>query len=259
MPQRAVLLAAGLGTRLAPLTDIWPKCLMPISGRPLLAYWIDNLHRAGYDEIIVNMHHHSNLVNEFLAQKCYEKTVRGIMEPTLLGTAGTLRANAYLLVGDAVTVIHADNWCVCNLSELYNFHKCHRPSGTLITMMTFTTEKPQTCGIIQCDVDGKVISMQEKHANPNGNLANAAVYMFEPEVIDWILANPDVADISSDVVPAFMGRIATWHNDGIHRDIGTIDQLRLAQNDVTGIQGRVTTDQYIPSGHIFKRVQSAIY
>lgn len=258
MPKRAMLLAAGLGTRLAPLTDIWPKCLMPISGRPLLAYWIDNLHRAGYDEMLVNLHHHSYLVDEFLSQKSYAKTVHGVTEPTLLGTAGTLRANASSFVGDAVTVIHADNWCVCDLSDFHNFHMHRRQSGTLITMMTFTTETPENCGIIQCNADGVVTSMQEKHVNPNGNLANAAVYVFEPEIVDWILANPDVTDISSDVLPAFMGRISTWHNEGVHRDIGTIEQLRLAQNDVTGLQDWVTSDLHIPGGDIFKRVQSAI-
>ena len=71
--------------------------------------------------------------------------------------------------------------------------------------------------------------MTEKSCNAHGNLANAAIYILEPEVIDWISKNPTINDISTQVLPRYMGRISTWHNTGVHIDIGNIDNLKLAQ------------------------------
>ena len=66
---KALLLAAGLGSRLKPLTNEWPKCLMPINGKPLLEIWLDSLLEAGIKEILVNVHHHSQEVIDFLSRK----------------------------------------------------------------------------------------------------------------------------------------------------------------------------------------------
>ena len=67
--------------------------------------------------------------------------------------------------------------------------------------------------------------------NPPGNLANGAVYLLEPEVHKWIEENPDISDFSTEVLPHFIGRIATWKNSGIHKDIGAPPMLKLAQFD----------------------------
>ena len=86
---RALLLAAGLGTRLSPLTDEWPKCLMPIGKRPLLEYWLETLHLANVNKVIVNLHHHSEIVQEFLNRPRFNGWVSSVYEETLPGTAGT--------------------------------------------------------------------------------------------------------------------------------------------------------------------------
>ena len=90
---RALLLAAGLGSRLHPLTDKWPKCLMPIGERPLLEYWLETMHSTNINDVIVNLHHHSKIVQEFLNRPRFKGWVNPMYEKTLLGTAGTLRAN----------------------------------------------------------------------------------------------------------------------------------------------------------------------
>ena len=97
-------------------------------------------------------------------------------------------------------------------------------------MMTFTAETPQSCGIVETDARDMVVAFHEKIANPPGNRANGAVYIFEPSVIDFIaqLGKP-VADISTEVLPAYMGRIFTFHNADYHRDIGTLESFSLAQ------------------------------
>jgi len=99
-------------------------------------------------------------------------------------------------------------------------------------MMTFTSDHPQSCGIVETDSRGVAIRFHEKVENPPGNKANAAIYLIEPKVIEWINKNKQVTDFSTEVIPAFMGNIATWHNHSINRDIGTIDSLLRAQQDL---------------------------
>ena len=228
---RALLLAAGLGTRLQPLTHSCPKCLMPIGGRPLLEHWLCVLYKNGITNVLVNIHHHRTLVESFLARNQFQGWVYGAYEPRLLGTAGTLRQNREFFEDQPVLLIHADNWCQCDFSEFLGFHSNRRPPGTSITMMTFRTSSPATCGIVEVDGKGVVQNFHEKIDDPPGNLANGAVYLLEPEVSAWIREHPLVKDFSTEVVPQFLGRIATWQNRGIHRDIGVIRSFLAAQFD----------------------------
>ena len=71
----------------------------------------------------------------------------------------------------------------------------------------------------------------EKIKNPPSKLANGAVFIIEPEVLDWMMSEEEIFDFSRDVIPNFLGKIATWKNNMIHKDIGTIEFLREAQND----------------------------
>ena len=98
-------------------------------------------------------------------------------------------------------------------------------------MMTFITKTPEKCGIIEVNDSNIAIGFHEKIPNPPGKLANAAVYIIEPEVIEFIKNNPEIKDFSTEVLPKYLGRIATWRNTGIHRDIGSPDELLAAQKD----------------------------
>jgi mannose-1-phosphate guanylyltransferase len=228
---KALLLAAGLGTRLSPLTDIWPKCLMPIHGRPLLEYWLGILHKVDIDNVLVNTHYCSEYVAGFLQQPQFKDWVHSVYEERLLGTAGTLRENAGFFHNSTVMLAHADNWACCDFSNFLSYHHCQRPKGTVMTMMTFTCTKPSTCGIVELDSNGIVTKFHEKVKNPPSKLANAAVYLIEPEVIEWIENNPEITDFSIEVITQFIGKIATWENQNIHRDIGTVEALKEAQMD----------------------------
>jgi mannose-1-phosphate guanylyltransferase len=106
----------------------------------------------------------------------------------------------------------------------------NRPAGTEITMMTFETDAPRSCGIVEEDTRGVVTAFHEKVDNPPGNHANAAVYIFEPGVLAFLDSlGRKVIDLSTEVMPHFMGRICTYHNHGYHRDIGNPESLRLAE------------------------------
>jgi len=229
---RALLLAAGFGTRLKPLTDIWPKCLMPIRSRPLLEYWLNILKRSGIDDVLVNTHYLSEHVNSFLKQPQFIDWVNSTYESNLLGTAGTIRKNSDFCKNSSILLAHADNWMCCNFSDFLYYHHNQRPKDTVMTMMTFTCHDPRSCGIVELNDNNVIVGFHEKVENPPGYLANAAVYVLEPEVIEWIKNNPSKNDFSAEVISEFIGRIATWENKEIHRDIGTIKSLREAQNDV---------------------------
>jgi len=228
---KALLLAAGFGTRLKPLTDIWPKCLMPVQGRPLLEYWLGILQNLGINEVLVNTHYFSKYVEEFLRQPHFLNWVLPVYERELFGTAGTIRNNINFCKDNTILLAHADNWTCCDFSDFLHYHHNQRPGGTVMTMMTFTCHNPSECGIVELGRDGIVVEFYEKVENPPGNLANAAVYLLESEVVEWITKNPQANDFSTEVLPQFIGKIATWENKNIHRDIGTVKMLREAQAD----------------------------
>ena len=241
---RALLLAAGLGTRLHPLTKKWPKCLMPIGERPLLEHWLETLYSTKVHEVLINLHHHSEIVQNFLNRPRFIDWVSSMYEETLLGTAGTLRANKDFFQNYTTLMVHADNWCQCDFADFLNYHQKLRHKHCLITMMTFESPTPETCGIVETDTDGIVVGFHEKSNNPLGNLANGAVYMLEPEIFKWIEEHPDISDFSTEVLPHFMGSIATWNNYGIHRDIGALPMLQMSQSDPQPISCWPETDTW---------------
>ena len=228
---KALLLGAGLGTRLRPLTDKTPKCLVPIRGRPLLDYWFDLLLPHGIERALVNCFYLAEQVHAHVAASPWSGRVDLIDETTLLGTGGTILANRGYFGNQPFLVAHADNLCRFLLGDFRARHES-RPVGCALTMMTFDCDDPRSCGIVEEDAQGVVRAFHEKVENPPGLRANGAVYLFEPEIVDFIAAlGKPVVDISTEVLPAFMGRIATWHNADFHRDIGTPQSLRKAEAD----------------------------
>lgn len=226
---RALLLAAGIGSRLRPLTDKVPKCLVPIHGRPLLDYWLDLLFASGVIErVLINTHHLGEQVVRHVEGSPWRRRVDLVPEQTLLGTGGTVIANRDYF-GDAdFLVAHADNLTDFNVAWLAGRHRARTP-GTSMTMLAFRTDDPSSCGILECDARGVVQAFHEKVANPPGNLANAAVYVIGSKVVEAAasLGRP-VVDLSTEVIPAFVGRIQAAETSGYHRDIGTPESLRRA-------------------------------
>jgi len=223
------LLAAGLGTRLRPLTNTTPKCLVPVLGKPLLAYWLDLLLPAGIERVLINTHHLANAVETFVGGTRWREQTTLAHERELLGTGGTVLRNREFFGRRAFMVVHADNLSQFDVRAFIARHEA-RPRQSAMTMMTFDTDAPRTCGIVVLDDKGLVREMHEKVPDPPGRRANAAVYIFEPEVVDFIasLGRP-VVDLSTEVLPHFMGRISTFHNNRYHRDLGSPESLKRAE------------------------------
>src|ERR671933_1076253 len=116
---KAFLLAAGLGTRLRPVTDTVPKCMVEVGGRPMLDIWLDALAKAGVDEVLVNTHHLPGVVEAHVAGRSGPPAVRLSHERVLLGSAGTLLANKDFVAGeDMFLVVYADNLTDFDLAHL---------------------------------------------------------------------------------------------------------------------------------------------
>src|SRR5262249_26936994 len=209
---RALLLAAGLGTRLRPLTNSVPKCLVRIDGIPLIDYWFDLLLRNSIERVLVNTHHLADAVRLHVSQSPWREQIDLVYEASLLGTGGAILKNAGYFKERPFLVAHADNLTRFDLNKFIERHE-KRPAGAEITMMTFHSSTPQLCGVVEEDEAGLVIGFHEKIANPPTGKANAAVYIFEPEILSFLggLGKP-VIDLSTEVIPRFLGKMWTFEN-----------------------------------------------
>lgn len=228
---RALLLAAGMGLRLLPITATRPKCMVEINGRPLLDYWLELLFEAGIERALVNTHWLPDQVTAFVLKSRWADRIDLVHEEELLGTGGTVLANRDWLQEKPFIVAHADNLTDFDVRGFIDAHRA-RPKGHAITMLGFRTDTPHSCGILELDKRGTVIAFHEKVDDPPGNLANGAVYIFEPEVVDAIAAKGRrVVDLSTEIIPRFIGRILCVETCGYHRDIGTPESLSQAIAD----------------------------
>lgn len=218
---KALLLAAGFGTRLRPLTNTTPKCLVTIKNQALLGIWLDRLIQAGIESFLINTHHLSDQVESYIEDNLYDDIVTLVHEEKLLGTAGTLFANLNFFEGQDGLLVHADNYCLANFHDFIQAHK-QRPPYCVITMMTFRSESPENCGIVELDAQGVVVGFHEKVANPPGNLANGAVYILSPELINTLATDLyEVSDFSTEVLQHLIGRIYTYETKEYFIDIGS--------------------------------------
>jgi mannose-1-phosphate guanylyltransferase len=228
---RALLLAAGMGLRLLPITASRPKCMVEINGRPLLDYWLELLFEAGVERALVNTHWLPDQVTTFVQASRWADRIDLVHEEELLGTGGTVLANREWFQEKPFIVAHADNLTDFDVRGFIDAHRA-RPAGHALTMLGFRTDAPRSCGILELDSRGTVIAFHEKVDDPPGNLANGAVYIFEPEVVDMIaVMGRPVVDLSTEIIPRFIGRILCVETAGYHRDIGTPESLRRAIAD----------------------------
>lgn len=234
MSVKGILLAGGLGTRLRPLTNTVPKCLIPVGGRPMLDYWCDALEAAGISEVLLNTHHLPDPVRSYIrtANATRALTLTETYEPDLLGSAGTVTANRDWMDGaEACVVIYADNLSTLDLTDMVTFHRRH---ALPMTMALFHTPYPSQCGIATLDPTGRITQFIEKPTQPASDLANAGVYVVDAGA--WReIADMGAFDFGHDVLPAYVDRMQGYAFDGYHRDIGTPAALEQAEKDISDL------------------------
>ena len=231
---RALILAAGEGTRLRPLTLDRPKPMLPIGGRPLLEHSIDLLRRHGIAEIAINLCYMPRaIVDHFGDGSDFGVAITYSPEERLLGSAGAARRLDWFF-DDRFIVLYGDVLTNIDLGALVDKHGRH---GALATLALKDVPDPWGCGIARLAADGRIVRFVEK---PNGlsmgSLANAGVYALEPEVLDLIPPERPY-DFGRDVFPTMIERrlpIYGHRTDDYVIDIGLPGRYEQAEADLRG-------------------------
>jgi mannose-1-phosphate guanylyltransferase len=225
---KAFLLAAGYGTRLRPITNSIPKCLVPINNKPLLQWWVELFEKHNVDEVLINLHYHPDKVIEFINGLKSGIKFHFFMEEKLLGSAITLKHNKKFVENESeVLIAYADNLTNYNLTRFREFHKTNKQ---IFSMALYKAPNPTACGIAIIDKDNTIIEFEEKPKHPKSNLANAGLYFANPEVFDLI---PDIemADIGYHLLPRLINKMKGWRTNDYLIDVGTIENLKKAENE----------------------------
>lgn len=222
---RALLLAAGLGTRLGNITKTTPKCLLKFGKGTMLDHWLNKLDALGVEEFIINTHYLANQVNEFVSTHKFRKKIKLSFEKKLLGTAGTILKHSYALNKGDSFIVHVDNYCEDPLNSFLEAHQ-KRPIGTELSMLTFTTSSPESCGVVETNKDGRLTAFFEKHALAPSCRANGAVYLATPEFFMSMNKLDGIpSDFSRDIIPQLLNKIYCIDTHQFFEDIGTVETL----------------------------------
>jgi NDP-sugar pyrophosphorylase family protein len=222
---KAVLLGAGYGTRLAPLTTTCPKILIPVAGEPLLGHQLRYLARQGVSEVALNVHHLGQQVRDYLETNRLPLRVRLFPEEELLGTAGALLPMRSFLT-EPFALLYGDVVTNMDLSALL------RNLRDVATLSYYLSANTKDKGVLELDNTGRVVAFVEKpSATAAAHAINAGVYALDPAILDLI---PERGDFGLDVWPTILrtGRLHGHHTDAYVTDIGSIEMLRKVEHDV---------------------------
>jgi mannose-1-phosphate guanylyltransferase/mannose-1-phosphate guanylyltransferase/phosphomannomutase len=228
-----MVLAAGLGTRLRPLTYELNKPMVPVLDRPVMEHIVDLLDRHGFMDVIANIHHFPDSIREHFGDRLSYS-----FEPELLGTAGGVRNCASFLGSESFLVISGDALTDIDLTA---FATRHEETGGIATMAVKRVADPREYGVVLRDREGRVTGFQEK-PDPDealSDLGNCGIYMFRPEIFDYFPPGP-FADWAHDVLPALLANDVPFYIHELEEywsDIGSLSELR--QGTFDALAGRL--------------------
>ncbi len=229
---KAMILAAGKGTRLRPLTNRMPKAMVPVDGRPLLEYTIELLREHGVRDIAVNLHTHADSITEHFGDGSrFGVSLTYSFEPELLGTAGAVKKLEEYFSDGPFYVVYGD---VLTRLDLGSLLEHHRDCGAMATIALHQTEELARCGVVRQDENGWITRFTEKPGigvTP-GAWANAGIYVVEPLLLQRMGAEAP-QDFGRDVFPNVAedgGKLAGFRSDAVFWDVGSTERLRLAED-----------------------------
>ncbi len=200
---KAMILAAGQGRRLRPLTDTCPKPMIPLGGKPLLEHVITLLAKHGFDQLVVNLHHLPQLIRDYFGDgSTWKVRLTYSPEEELLGTAGAVRRMAAFF-DQPLLVYYGDNLCNVDLTD---FWTTHLRRGGLATMGLHREDDPCRSGIVRLDEASRIVQFIEKPKADQvfpGYLINAGIYALQPQIFDWI-PSQGASDFSRDIFPRLL-------------------------------------------------------
>jgi len=236
---KAMVLAAGLGTRLKPITFELPKPMVPVLDRPVMAHIVGLLRSQGFDELIANLHYYPDTIRGYFGDRL---TYRH--EDELLGTAGGVRNVADFFGEEEVVVISGDALTDMDVSGLVDRH---RSAGGIATLTVKKVPDTREYGVVIHDSDGRVEGFQEKPepSEAKSELANCGIYCFSPEIFDYF-PDQDSVDWAGDVFPALLENDVPFHVHEIEdywNDVGSLGELREGTWDVLAGRMKVDVDE----------------
>jgi NDP-sugar pyrophosphorylase family protein len=237
-----MIMAAGLGTRLHPLTGRTAKPMVPILNRPVMEHMLHLLRRHGVVEVAANLHYHPDKIRaHFSDGRVFGLDLRFNFEPELLGTAGGVGTFRSFFSDGAFVVVSGDGLTDIDLSA---FVAAHRASGGIATIAVKRVDDTSHYGVVVHDTGGRVTGFQEKPkpAEALSDLCNCGIYAFEPEIFDHVPPGVFV-DWAHDVFPALLEGdvpVHVWELETYWNDVGNIEQYR--QSNFDALLGHVKLD-----------------
>jgi NDP-sugar pyrophosphorylase family protein len=239
---KAMIMAAGLGTRLHPLTGLTAKPMVPILNRPVMEHMLHLLRRHGVREIAANLHHHPDKIRSYFGDGAdFGVVLRYNVEEELLGTAGGVGAFRSFFADRTFVVMSGDGLTDIDLAS---FVAAHRARGGIATLAVKQVDDPSLYGVVVHDDEGRVTGFQEKPPREKAlsDLCNCGIYAFEPQIFDFVPPDQFV-DWAAHVFPALLeGAVAfhVWPLESYWNDVGNIEQYRLGNFDA--LLGHVAVD-----------------
>jgi NDP-sugar pyrophosphorylase family protein len=218
---KGMILAAGEGRRLRPLTNQLPKPMLPLANRPLLEHILNYLRNCGITELAINLHYLPAAVIDYFGDgRQWGVNLRYSVEEQLLGSAGGVK-RLQSFFDQTFVVYYGDVFTYAELGEMISFH---RHSRAVATMGLYQVSDPWNRGIVQLDENHSIVRFEEKPGRDQvfSNLANAGIYVLEPEVLTWVPAEQKY-DFGHDVFPRMLTagvKIAGYEIKDVLIDIG---------------------------------------
>jgi mannose-1-phosphate guanylyltransferase len=239
---RAMIMAAGIGTRLRPVTDLMPKPMVPIVNRPALYHILRLLAKHGHREVVINLHHLPDAITGYFGDgESLGLQLNYSYEPELLGTAGGVKNNAKFLGCSTFLVMSGDAVTDVDLPGLLAAHRRH---GSIATMAVKQVSDPSLYGVVVTDASGRVTGFQEKPRREDAlsDLCNCGIYVFEPEILGLIpegqfddFGRRLFPDLLREHVPFYAYTVNEYWND-----VGNLTEYLRSNGDA--LAGRVAIE-----------------
>lgn len=222
---KAMILAAGLGTRLRPLTDTTPKALLPVRGRPLIYYSLDLLKRHGITEVLVNLHHLGEMIEKELGDgRKLGMKISYSWELQVLGTGGGVKKGEAFFEGRDFIVMNSDILIDVDLKDLCRFHREKRAAATMVLKLR---DKKSTETPVQSKEDGRIASIGTISPTAPSHLYTG-VQVLGPSLLKYLPPDQPSCLIRQGYQPALAAgeRIFGYLYEGPWQDVGTRENYR---------------------------------
>jgi len=242
-----MILAAGLGTRLRPLTNTIPKPLLPISGTPLIVWNLLLLKRYGFHDVVINLHHLGPMIEQALGNGSkYGLRIYYSHEPVILGTGGGIKQAEPNFSGEPVMVLNGDTLFELDLDALYAFHQRHQAAATLALR---SDPDPARWGIVDVGSDDRILRITGRGKTGTGLTKPrmfAGIHILHPRLLRDVPKGKASSIIDAYVAAIHRDEVVVGYDlTGYWSDVGTPERYAQAEHDAT--RGLIRLSERLPA------------